>query len=1178
MYNIIRTTVEFIMSLGTVAETGASSDTVVGADKNVKVGDKTYASIEDAIADAGSEAIVIELTGDVTMTAGVTIPAGKNITIKGNGYTITRGDNCTDTLFAVTGGTFAMENVTVDGGAVWGEGTPAERENNGVQIVNPAQGAGLLIRVDSGNVTLNNTTLQNNERVCNDDNIGDDGSAVQVNNGSFTMTDSTIKDCSVSGKEGNYDVGDGAAITIWAGTATITGGEIEGNYGSRHGGVSRVNGGTLTLDGVNIHDNYTNGTLGNIAITGGTLAVAGDLVVDNNYDVDGDTTTEANVGMYSGYLTEGATELKDGANIGLSVGYTTSGQGVMSGAESGDEKYFTVDGATLATTYQSGVVVLTDTIKVATQEELIAAINAGFKNITLTRDISLTAGITIPEGKEVNIYGNGYTLKRDASYTGTLFTVTDGSLSLENVTVDGGAIWSAGTPADRTNSGVVATGQLIEIYGSGTVNLGDKATLQNNHRSNSSAQGADRGSAVVVYGTGSFYMDDGATIKDCTVNDATNPDNLVGDGAAVAVHQANGAEVVISGTITGNYSPRMGGAIRVFQNATADITIKDATITNNYTNDNMLGAVCLGSKTNVSVSGKVVIDGNYTASGKPANVGSNGGTLTEDENGLTDGSKISILVTPDANNFSENSVVLKDAEAEDAQYFTTDGDVMGITYNEGELKATRVIDSLSRLQYAIDNAAPGEVIKLDGDIVGNVTIPEGKNIVLDLNGYTIDAGAWGRLENYGTLTVRDTSDAGTGTITGRYGIANHSELTVESGTLIGTVHDGIWNAADATKLTVTGGTIKGNNLAICDYSENGVGSLSNCTLECTGVGGGAGVGYVLGSYGSNKGGSWTINEGVLLKNNNNASQLINTNTETGIAGAGQVTVVNWDEIKDSMVAINGQIIVGAKAIVEIDGVQTAFTSMEEAIAAATNASSATIKLLDDYNGQITIPQGKDITIDLNGHEISYIIDGLATYNEGYAIINNGSLTVINSSDEQGKITGSGKGIVNYANATLAIKGDSADDIVITGTVHQGIGNEGEGATTTIDGATVIGGYYAICDTSGAGTQNSIQNAHLVSTNHNTADTNGIGYVIGGYAAPGGTWDIAPGVTMQNTVEGREDCLINMYGTGAISTTIPLSYSEPDANGVYTVIEAVVRVTFADGTRTSPLTAQARRTA
>ena len=108
---------------------------------------------------------------------------------------------------------------------------------------------------------------------------------------------------------------------------------------------------------------------------------------------------------------------------------------------------------------------------------------------------------------------------------------------------------------------------------------------------------------------------------------------------------------------------------------------------------------------------------------------------------------------------------------------------------------------------------------LTGDraVPGVVPVLAGRNIVFDLNGHTMETALqqgsstkhYYAIENSGTLTIKDSSAAQTGTIRAR-GVENlgNGKLTIESGTIVAVDANGgacIWNEAD---VTVTGGTFK----------------------------------------------------------------------------------------------------------------------------------------------------------------------------------------------------------------------------------------------------------------------------------------------------------------------------------------------------------------------------------
>ena len=63
------------------------------------------------------------------------------------------------------------------------------------------------------------------------------------------------------------------------------------------------------------------------------------------------------------------------------------------------------------------------------------------------------------------------------------------------------------------------------------------------------------------------------------------------------------------------------------------------------------------------------------------------------------------------------------------------------------------IDSFDKLEAAIEAAEAGETIKLAADITGEVVVPEGVNITIDLNGKKITNSVGHTIMKNGTLTM-----------------------------------------------------------------------------------------------------------------------------------------------------------------------------------------------------------------------------------------------------------------------------------------------------------------------------------------------------------------------------------------------------------------------------------------
>lgn len=99
------------------------------------------------------------------------------------------------------------------------------------------------------------------------------------------------------------------------------------------------------------------------------------------------------------------------------------------------------------------------------------------------------------------------------------------------------------------------------------------------------------------------------------------------------------------------------------------------------------------------------------------------------------------------------------------------------------------IDSFDKLKAAIKAAEAGETIKLDADITGDVVIPEGANITIDLNGKKITNSVGHTIMNNGTLTIE-----GEGTVDnithGKAALYNKGTVTLNGGTFDRTKENG----------------------------------------------------------------------------------------------------------------------------------------------------------------------------------------------------------------------------------------------------------------------------------------------------------------------------------------------------------------------------------------------------
>ena len=88
---------------------------------------------------------------------------------------------------------------------------------------------------------------------------------------------------------------------------------------------------------------------------------------------------------------------------------------------------------------------------------------------------------------------------------------------------------------------------------------------------------------------------------------------------------------------------------------------------------------------------------------------------------------------------------------------TVEKDSFDNTYDKD---AVYPIVAMDTLQELINNAAGPVSAKLEGNIAGSLTVPQDKNITLDLNGFTLTGGDTHAILNRGTLCIKDSSGNG----------------------------------------------------------------------------------------------------------------------------------------------------------------------------------------------------------------------------------------------------------------------------------------------------------------------------------------------------------------------------------------------------------------------------------
>lgn len=241
----------------------------------------------------------------------------------------------------------------------------------------------------------------------------------------------------------------------------------------------------------------------------------------------------------------------------------------------------------------------------------------------------------------------------------------------------------------------------------------------------------------------------------------------------------------------------------------------------------------------------------------------------------------------------------------------------------------------------------------------------------------------------------------------------------------------------------------------------------------------------------------------------------------------------------------------------------------DTVSAAIDAAQAgdTVKLLKDVTTQVTVPAGKDITLDLNGNNIT---------TSGRSIKNYGTLT-IEDSVGGGKVTSTGDGTIDVAsNSNTTINGGefTAQEFGILAAVHNATITVNDGTFTTKDNAVFMANGKA-------GNNGNTWNINGGTFN---AGIESAGYVACGiYACNDDTWNVNGGtfnvtkgagiVQRAGDVNVADGVVINTTGnvTGKVGDSrvvVPCSALVFDAEANYPALSADSIMDVTGGTFTS----------
>ena len=599
------------------------------------------------------------LDHDLTINSGATLTVKGLITIQGTvtisgGGTIKRGEGFEDYMIVVPeGNSLTLENITVDGGAVWNGDNDATLDRD---IKNEGIKATSAMIYNFGELLVtNNAVLQNNDNTTakgaiatKDETTGEYtfpsvtdkvpfGGAV-LNGGQMKITGGSIQDNSVAWR--------GAGVASY-GSIEMSGGTVQRNFAQNpygdggafylHGAKNTSEEGSAycTISGGQLTENKADGAGGAVCADGQSILNVSGGSFENNVAA----TTGGGINVYFSNL-----NMSDGTISGNSAA-KGGGLNLIKGSEA------TITGGNITSNKaeNGGGVQVADSAELDASNLVIekneAANNGGGIYAPGEKDkkysISLN-GVSIKDNKAGISSKNGGVgggicasrAWRQESSTGTL-TLTNSEIT-GNRGVNGGGIYlDAGITATmdggEISSNIASTTSATEHPSGGGICLNGIFTLNSGKISNNVKDGQWSGGAGVIV-SGTFTMNGGevsGNIDTCTAVEA----RTMGGGAFYVM---GGTLNIHGGNITGNASYR-GGAI-AFHNGPykrGTVNITGGTITGNYCTSAdgadggaiYMPTAAKGTQTFdqvVCISGNPVIAGNY----KGAVIASNEGVYT----------------------------------------------------------------------------------------------------------------------------------------------------------------------------------------------------------------------------------------------------------------------------------------------------------------------------------------------------------------------------------------------------------------------------------------------------------------------------------------------------------------------------------------------------------------------
>lgn len=780
----------------------------VCADTVAKINETEYETLAAAIT-AANTGETIMLVADAVNSDALEI-SGKSITIDLQGHSVSRSLSAATAngyVIKVNSGATLTVQDTSGGGTITGGWN------------NSSTGGGIY---SEGTLTLNGITVSGNK-------VNIKGGGIHINKGTATITDCTIENNKTTTNSNGY----GGGIYIASGTLSITDCTIQANESENSGGGIYIAGGTVTVTNTTIKKNkaWAGSSGAGIYLNSGTLTLDGGEITENIGTKYHNPPKYPAVG-FGVYYNNGTLKMKGAVKISGNIHRPDDGSNSY-----GDSNLYLKSGKKITVTGNMASAQIGVTLNTTSDVFTSGLSGKGDETCFTSDNSSYIVGLN---GSGEAILGTPVTVSFDAN---------GGTGTMSDMVFANGSTITLPTCTFTPPTLSIFNGWNTAADGSGTAYIDEAVTSAITSNTTLYAQWISSTSNVAKIGS-----DEYATLGEAVAAvpaDGANPTTItllrsVNNGDGITVSGNKNVVIDFSGysyTVSQNYA---GSSDALLINAGSTVVLQHGILTTSATTTiassgdltltdmNVTGKISYGGGSITITSGQYDITWDVPsalADVAKANINISGGTFT----------------SPVPEDYCAPDYAPKDNG--DGTYTVFMPDYVCQNVDTG--KKYETIDA------AVSAANEGETIVLLKNVVlsSALEIPSGKNVVLDLKGYSVSRSltkATGdghviKVVSGGTFTLQDTSSGTPGTVTGGWtsgnggGIYNDGTFTFKSGVVTGNkainsgrYGGGIYSSGGST-LTIEGGEVSNNEAAIkgggIHISSRQVCSVSNCVIK-----------------------------------------------------------------------------------------------------------------------------------------------------------------------------------------------------------------------------------------------------------------------------------------------------------------------------------------------------------